>query len=60
MLVLSRKPQQAIVIGGNITVQVVRIEGQRVVLALDAPKETPIWRGELREGDTDGPAVNGR
>jgi carbon storage regulator len=47
MLVLSRKLGQKIVIGDNITVQVVRIQGNQVRLGLDAPENVPIFRGEI-------------
>ena len=47
MLVLSRKVGEKLVIGGNITVVVSRIAGNRVTLAIDAPQEVRIVRGEL-------------
>jgi carbon storage regulator len=47
MLVLSRKPGEALVIGGDITVTVVEIKGNRVKVAIDAPDSTHIVRGEL-------------
>jgi carbon storage regulator len=47
MLVLSRKPGEKIVIGNDITVTVVAVINNRVKLALDAPKQVPILRGEL-------------
>lgn len=48
-LVLTRRPNERIVIGGNIVVEVVRIKGQRVRLGIQAPAETPIDRGEVDE-----------
>lgn len=47
MLVLSRKVGERIRIGGNITVVVNRIIGNRAVLGFEAPKEVEIVRGEL-------------
>jgi carbon storage regulator CsrA len=47
MLVLSRKPGEALVIGGDITVTVVEITGNRVKVAIDAPDWTHVVRGEL-------------
>jgi carbon storage regulator len=47
MLVLSRKPGEALVIGGDITVTVVEIKGNRVKVAIDAPDSTHIVREEL-------------
>ena len=47
MLVLSRKVGEKVVIDGNITVEVVRIQGNRVTLGLVAPADVKILRGEL-------------
>lgn len=48
MLVLSRKVGEKLVIGDNITVVVSRISGNRVTLAIEAPQEVRIVRGELK------------
>ena len=47
MLVLSRKVGEAIHIGEDITVIVSRIDGNRVRLALTAPRDVHIVRSEL-------------
>jgi carbon storage regulator CsrA len=47
MLVLSRKPGEALMIGGDIKVTVVEIAGTRVKVAIDAPDSTSVVRGEL-------------
>jgi carbon storage regulator len=47
MLVLSRKVGEAIHIGDQITVIVSRIDGNRVRLALNAPRDVHIVRSEL-------------
>lgn len=49
MLVLSRKIGEKIHVGGNITIEVRRVAGNRVTLAVDAPREVRILRGELRD-----------
>ena len=49
MLVLSRKSGERIHIGGDVTVEVRRVAGNRVTLAVQAPREVRILRGELRE-----------
>lgn len=47
MLVLSRKQNETIFIGDNVLVKVVRIAGGRVRLAIEAPDDVRISRGEL-------------
>jgi carbon storage regulator len=48
MLVLSRKPGEQIQIDGHITVTVLGVEGKRIRLGIDAPREVPIVRTELK------------
>jgi carbon storage regulator len=47
MLVLSRKEKQTIKIGDDVEVTVLRIQGNRVRLAISARREVPIRREEL-------------
>jgi carbon storage regulator CsrA len=47
MLVLSRKVGERIHVGDNIVLEIRRIAGNRVTLALDAPRNVRILRGEL-------------
>jgi len=47
MLVLSRKENESIVIDGRITVRIVRVQGGRVRVAIEAPREVPVRRSEL-------------
>jgi len=47
MLVLSRKTGERIHVGNSITIEVRRIAGNRVTLALEAPRDVRILRGEL-------------
>jgi len=47
MLVLSRKPNQRIVIGGNVELVVVAVHGNRVKLGFRAPSNVPINREEV-------------
>ncbi len=49
MLVLSRKVGEMLVIDGNITVRVVRIQGNRITLGIEAPSNVKILRGELNQ-----------
>ena len=47
MLVLTRRPGQSILVGENVELVVVRIEGDRVVLGIEAPREVRVVRAEL-------------
>ena len=48
MLVLSRKAGERIWIGDDISVTVVRISGGGVRIGIEAPKEMPVVREELK------------
>lgn len=60
MLVLSRKVGEKLVIGEDIVVTISKISGNRVTIAIDAPKDVAIRRGELaqRESSDDFPSGN--
>lgn len=47
MLVLSRKAGEAIVLAGNIKIQVLGIENDRVKLGVEAPPDVLVLRSEL-------------
>lgn len=49
MLVLSRKKDEKIVIGDNITIMVIEIRGDKVRLGIDAPREVTVHRQEVYE-----------
>jgi carbon storage regulator len=61
MLVLSRKTQESMVVGGSVNseptmvVTVLQIRGGRVTLGFDMAKDVPIYRQEvwerIREGE---------
>ena len=48
MLILQRRAGESLVIGENITVSVVSVDGLRVRLAISAPEDVSILRSELR------------
>ena len=49
MLVLTRRAGQSLRVGQNVEVRVVRIEGDRVVLGIAAPRHVAVVRSELVE-----------
>jgi len=55
MLVLGRKPGEYVMIGSDIKVQVVKAENGNLRLAIDAPREVSIVRGEVYEVNSEEP-----
>lgn len=49
MLVLLRRKDESITIGKDIKVTVVAIRGNHVQLGIDAPKEVPIERSDMKK-----------
>ena len=49
MLVLSRKKDEKIVIGDQITLMVIDIRGDKVRLGIEAPKDVTVHRQEVYE-----------
>ena len=47
MLVLSRKKDQAIMLGDNIEITIIDILGDQVKMGINAPKNVSIYRKEL-------------
>lgn len=47
MLVLSRKKDEKIVIGDNISIMIVEIRGDKVRLGIEAPREISVHRREV-------------
>ena len=47
MLVLSRKKDEKIIIGDNISIMVVDIQGDKVRLGIEAPREVTVHREEV-------------
>lgn len=49
MLVLSRKKNESIIINDNIKIVVVEVQGDKVRLGIEAPKDVPVHRQEVFE-----------
>ncbi|HFC98627.1 MAG TPA: carbon storage regulator, partial [Thermosulfurimonas dismutans] len=49
MLVLTRKPGEALLVNGSIEIQVLEVKGKQVKLGIVAPPEVHILRKELFE-----------
>jgi carbon storage regulator len=49
MLVLTRKKDESVIVGGNIEVKILEVRGDQVSLGFAAPREIPIYRKEVFE-----------
>lgn len=49
MLVLTRKKDQAVVIGDDIIIRIVDVKGDTVKIGIDAPKDITVHREEVYE-----------
>ena len=47
MLMMTRRAGQKIVLGDNITIEVVEVAGNTVRLGVDAPRSVPVYREEI-------------
>ncbi|PLW83321.1 carbon storage regulator [Kineobactrum sediminis] len=57
MLILTRSPGQTLLIGDDIVVEVLAVNGDHVKLGLTAPEHIPLLRAELTERSA-GPEVS--
>jgi carbon storage regulator CsrA len=53
MLVLTRKTDQQVMIGDQITITILKIKGREVQIGIQAPQQFQILRAELLETDPD-------
>lgn len=49
MLILARQPGETLMIGDNITVTILGINGNQVKIGIDAPKNVDVNREEIYE-----------
>lgn len=59
-LVISRRPDQAVVINGEIVVRIGEVRGSRVKLVFDLPNGVVLVREEVLERDGDNRVSDGR
>ena len=57
MLVLTRRKNQSIVIGGDIIVTVLDVKGDQIRLGITAPRDVQVYRLELLAALTEGTAA---
>jgi carbon storage regulator len=49
MLVISRKTDETFIINDNITIHILEINGDKVKIGIEAPKDVKIMRSEILE-----------
>lgn len=59
MLILTRKLNEAIVIGDDITITVLSVKGGKVRLGIDAPEDVSVHREEIFQRIADGVEYTG-
>ena len=47
MLVLTRKPDEGILIGDDISIKIIEIKGAAIRIGIDAPRDKKIYRQEI-------------
>ncbi len=47
MLILPRKTKQTICIGNDVTITILRVQGNKVHIGIDAPKKIAVHRQEI-------------
>ena len=62
MLVLSRRPNESIVINDKIVITVIEIRGDKVRLGIEAPRDVPVHRSEvysaIQRAEAEAPATD--
>ena len=53
MLILSRKINEKVIIGDDITVSIIEVRGDQVRIGIDAPKKVKVFRQEVFEAIRD-------
>jgi len=53
MLILSRKINEKVIIGDDITISIIEVRGDQVRIGIDAPKKVKVFRQEVFEAIRD-------
>ena len=56
MLILTRKVNESLIVGDNITITVLGVKGNQVRIGVDAPKDVAVHREEIYQRIADTPA----
>jgi len=51
MLVLTRRPGEAFTVGDNIRIVISEVEGKKVRVGIEAPRDLPIIRDDMKQTD---------
>lgn len=60
MLIITRKPGEKIMLGDDVTIEVIEVSGSSVRIGIAAPRSVPVYREEIWasvKNDRGGPAV---
>ena len=49
MLILSRRLGESVIVNNDIVITVVKVQGDKVRIGIEAPKEIPVHRKEIQE-----------
>lgn len=52
MLILTRRPGEDILIGEEVVVRVIAVNGTSVKIGVEAPKDVPVDRREVKERES--------
>jgi carbon storage regulator len=47
VLIITRRPNQKIMLGDDVTIHVMEVSGNNVRLGIEAPKSIPVYREEI-------------
>lgn len=53
VLAITRRPRETVLIGDDIVIQIIEVRGEKVRLAIEAPRDVKILRGEVKDRDAE-------